>query len=289
MNNPVFILGSPRAGTSVLGRLLEAHPALCHVKEPRLVWRYGNDHRSDVLAAECARPEVANHIRSYFKSKVDESGADLRLLEKTPSNSLRVPFIEKIFPNAKYVHITRNGFDASLSIRHYWLQFTKGVSQGRRGSSQSILSQRIQEMRFKQIPYYLPELIARVTAKPGGSPRTMWGPRLPGMKQMVRDMNLLEVAALQWRTCVESARIDAQRLAPERYFELRLEDLNEEALIDILEFLQLDYHADVKDYFANEFISNKTESRRSEITEDDRICLRRVLTPTMNWLGYDEV
>ena len=134
VDRPIIILGAPRAGTSLLGRLLETHPELEHVKEPRFVWRYGNDSRSDMLPAIAARPEVIAHINAYFDRHIAErDGA--RLVEKTPSNSLRVPFIEKVFPDAQYVHIMRNGYDSAMSIRWYWQNFTKGMQIGRKGSS----------------------------------------------------------------------------------------------------------------------------------------------------------
>ncbi|QZH74928.1 MAG: sulfotransferase [Erythrobacter sp.] len=290
ISNPVIILGAPRAGTSVLGRLLEAHPALVHVKEPRLVWRYGNDGLSDLLPASAARPEVMAHIRDYFGKTVAAAKGD-RLLEKTPSNSLRVPFIDKIFPDARYVHITRNGFDAAISIHWYWRNFTKGIGQGHKGSKDSILKQRLKQMKPRQLPYYALEFISRVIPRSGDSPRTLWGPRLPGLRQMVNEMDLIEVAGMQWRTCVERARIDARAIAPDRYHEVRLEDLSEQKMIDVLGFLGLDYTAEVRTYFAEEFKPGMAESRRdalSGMTEEQLHKLRRVIAPTMDWLGYEE-
>lgn len=290
VTRPVIVLGAPRAGTSVLGRLLEAHPAFVHVKEPRFVWRYGNDHLSDILPASAARPEVIAHIHRHFDTMMGGQ-ADVRLLEKTPSNSLRVPFIEKVFPDAQYIHITRNGYDAALSIRWYWRNFTKGLGQDRKGSKQSILAQRLAEVRPSQIPYYIPEFFGRLIPRPEGVPRTLWGPRLPGMRRMVREMDLLEVAALQWRTCVERARIDGSALGPERYHELRLEDLNEDHLRDAFAFLGLDYAPAAQRYFNEEFVPASTVSRRealAQLTDAERSMLHRAIAPTTAWLGYDE-
>ena len=293
VERPVIILGSPRAGTSVLGRFLEAHPAMTHVKEPRLVWRYGNDGYSDLLGADRARPDVIRYIQGKFDDLVKAAPGGGTLLEKTPSNSLRVPFIEKIFPDARYIHITRNGFDAALSIRWYWLNFTKGLHQGRQGSKDSILKQRLKEMHPRQAPYYAAEFLGRVMPRIGkdSGPRTLWGPRLPGMREMVRDMDLLEVCAMQWRTCAERARMDGMAFAPDRYLEVKLEDISQEKIAEAFAFLDLDFHPQAQTFFDKEFTPGMNESRRkdlSALTDEDRMRLRRVLTPTMDWLGYEE-
>lgn len=290
VTRPVIILGAPRAGTSVLGRMLAAHPAFVHVKEPRFVWRYGNDGLSDALPPGAARPEVIRHIHRHFDAAV-AARPGARLLEKTPSNSLRVPFVDKVFPDAQYIHITRNGYDAALSIRWYWLNFTKGLGQGRKGSAETILSQRMKEVHPRQVPFYLGEMVGRLIPRPAGVPRTLWGPRLPGMRQMLREMDLLEIAALQWRTCVERARIDGMAVAADRYLELRLEDLDEGRLEQVFSFLGVDYAPEARDYFRTEFAPTMIASRREtldSLTASERAILRRIIEPTSRWLGYSE-
>jgi hypothetical protein len=291
VTRPVIVLGAPRAGTSVLGRLLAAHPALLHVREPRLVWRYGNDHLSDVLPGSAARPEVIRHVTAHF-DRLLAAHPSARLLEKTPSNSLRVPFIDRIFPDAQYIHITRNGYEAALSIRWHWLNATRGLGQGRKGTRKTILADRLAEVRLRQLPYYLPEFIARLVPRQAGKPRSLWGPRLPGLRQMVRELDLLEVAALQWRACVERARLDGQALGPERYTEIRLEDLTEQRLEGLFDFLGLDFAPAARRYFTEEFVPAQVSSRRDALeglSADERLILHRVIAPTATWLGYPDI
>lgn len=287
MTRPVIVLGAPRAGTSVLGRLLEAHPKLVHVKEPRLVWRYGNDGLSDLLPPEAARPEVVAYIRKYFEGLLgDTPGA--RIIEKTPSNSLRVPFIEKVFPNAQYVHVMRDGYEAALSIHWHWHNLTVGVGQGRRGSQKSILRQRLEEAHPSQLPHYLGEFFMRLLPNGKGKPRTLWGPRLPGLRRMTNEMDLFEVAAWQWRMCVERACMDGRPLGPERYLEFYLDDLNEDRLESIFEFLDLDYAPEARAFFREEFEPAKNLKRRGmldDLSAEQKHGLRRVVEPTASWLS----
>lgn len=288
LERPVIVLGAPRAGTSILGRILQQHPAFVHVKEPRLIWRYGNDGRSDQLSLEHARPEVVRYIRERFGRLVTKAGGG-RLLEKTPSNSLRVAFVNAVFPDAQFVHITRNGFESALSIREFWLNRTASVTGGTRiDADESILMERLREIRPRQIPYYAWEFFSRLLPNSSGSPAALWGPRLPGLAAMVRDMPLIEVAAMQWRQCVELARQDGAYLGPERYMEIRLENLNSSNASDVLGFLGLEMDEAVSDYMRREFRPEMVRGRSCDLSDETRIHLRRVLAPTMAWLGYEE-
>ncbi len=63
LDRPIILIGSPRSGTSLLGRLLAAHPDVAHWKEPRMVWITGNQHLpDDVLHEEHLTPEIAAEI-----------------------------------------------------------------------------------------------------------------------------------------------------------------------------------------------------------------------------------
>ena len=72
LDRPIVVVGAPRSGTTLMGELLSAHPALAHVEEPRLTWRYGNDAKSDMLGPEDARPEVCQFIRQRFAATVQQ-------------------------------------------------------------------------------------------------------------------------------------------------------------------------------------------------------------------------
>ena len=46
-------------------------------------------------------------------------------MDKSPRNSLKIPFVRKIFPEAKFIHIVRDGRDTSLSINKEWVNLTQ--------------------------------------------------------------------------------------------------------------------------------------------------------------------
>ena len=81
-----IVVGAAGSGTSILSRLIDGHPDLALIVEPRLTWKYGSERRSDLLRPEDARPEVRDYIRRTFERMVREAGGR-RHLEKSPSNS----------------------------------------------------------------------------------------------------------------------------------------------------------------------------------------------------------
>jgi hypothetical protein len=290
MNNnvdrPIIILGAPRSGTSVLARILCQHRDFAYVNEPRLIWRYGNDRCSDMLNTDHARPKVVKYIRSKFHQIVDSQGR-LRLLEKTPSNSLRVDFINEVFPDCKFIHIIRNGYDSALSIRGYWDSHVKGIAQNKIDQKDNILIQRLREMHPRQIPFYMAEFLSRMMPQSLSKRRVAWGPRLPGMPQMIDDLDLLALCALQWKMCVEHASLKGRAYGQNRYFECRLEELDIKTIREITEFCELPFDNNVDRYINNEFDKGLSGRRKSNVDLQTIKTLRSYIEPTMMWLGYD--
>lgn len=284
LSNCIVIIGAPRSGTSILARLFEAHPKVVHIKEPRVIWRYGNEGKSDMLKASDARPKVKAYIRKRFAKWVLEEGGEI-LVEKTPSNCLRVDFVKAVLPEAKIICITRNGFDSTLSIRDYWLNFRSGVSYDRIGSKTSVMEQRLKELSFKQIPYYLPEFLRRFLPLPTKLKEVAWGPRIPGLMALKKELSVLEIAALQWRFCVESANYSIDHLSQKECYEIRFEDLNESALKDLLLFAGLDYHDMIKKYYIENYNAGFVNRRALEANPAELELIGKWITPTMEWLN----
>ncbi|MFO0944503.1 MAG: sulfotransferase [Planctomycetota bacterium] len=158
LKKPIIVIGAPRSGTTILGECFAAHRDLEYIEEPRLTWRYGNDDKSDRLLPADARPEVIQHIRSSFAKRILDKGKT-RLLEKTPSNSLRLGFVDRVFPDCKFVHIRRNSVDSALSIRRFWLDHAKGLKPNK-------ISERLRELNASCF-YYGKEFLRRIL--PGAS------------------------------------------------------------------------------------------------------------------------
>ena len=251
LERPIVVIGSPRSGTSLLGNLLGEHPRLAHADEPRLTWKYGNDAKSDMLRAADARPEVCRYIRRTFAKLVQDSGKE-RLLEKTPSNSLRMEFVQRVLPGCQFIHIIRDGVESVLSIREFWQRYARGMVKVKMG-------QRLREINIRQAPHYFKEFIRRAMPHKlsGLVGQPVWGPRIPGLSGLLKDLSLLEVCCLQWRMSVECACHYGRQLPEDRYLECRLEDMSPELLESVLEFCQLPLTPEIHAGFEAHFDAGK--------------------------------
>lgn len=110
-----LIIGCPRSGTSILGELIASHPDVSYIFEASNIWELAGagidgSHR---LTAEHATPRVKQKIRKWFEAR--QNGAAM-VIEKCPRNALRVPFLRAVFPEAKLIHIVRDGRDVACSL-----------------------------------------------------------------------------------------------------------------------------------------------------------------------------
>jgi len=212
---PVFIVGCPRSGTTLLRMMLDSHPELAIPPESHFipkVWavrrRYQQNGSvrvdriaSDIIGTDRFRewslpekavwrrlhdlsnPGIADVIEAFFVAYAEREGKS-RWGDKTPGNSLDMPVIARLFPTARFVHLIRDGRDVAMSLReHLGLGHTD--------------------------------------------------------------------AALVWATRVRKARKHARGLGSERYLEVRYEELVEDPrreLVSICNFVDLPYRPEMLEY-----------------------------------------
>lgn len=110
-----LVVGCARSGTSILGELLGSHPSIRYIFEAQAIWNVGGTGVNDShrLVAAHATPVVRQHLREWFG---EQQGSAALLVEKTPRNVLRIPFLRAVFPEAKIIHIVRDGRDVACSM-----------------------------------------------------------------------------------------------------------------------------------------------------------------------------
>jgi len=135
-DRPLFIVASPRSGTSLLFETLAQAPG---------VWTIGGESHgliegiaglqpaargwdSNRLTAAEATPETVRRLEERFLAEVRDRDGNrpppgahaLRLLEKTPKNSLRVPFLARAFPDALFLYLYRDPRETVSSMLDAW-------------------------------------------------------------------------------------------------------------------------------------------------------------------------
>ncbi|MBW8485661.1 sulfotransferase family protein [Actinomadura parmotrematis] len=211
-HRPVFIIGCPRSGTTLLQQMLHLGPRIALPAETRIVhtayrdrrefgdltdpanrralagWITGRkdtkfaalglDARSVAEEIVAAPPTLGSALATVFRAYARENGKP-RWGDKRPSYFRMVPMLLRLFPDAQFVHLVRDGRDAASSLR--------------------------------QMPWYKGDIYS---------------------------------ALLTWREAVDRGRQLAARLPPDAYHQLRYEDLAadpEAALRPLCAFLGEEY------------------------------------------------
>ncbi|MDE2155706.1 MAG: sulfotransferase [Xanthomonadaceae bacterium] len=120
---PVFIVGMPRSGTTLLAELLARHPQVCHRGEltwlPTLAEQISNGGGTYRERLEQARAAYAAQLRQ------DDSDARW-FIDKQPHNFMHVDLILRLFPHARIIGCQRNARDNALSL---WMQSFQAGTQ----------------------------------------------------------------------------------------------------------------------------------------------------------------
>lgn len=121
---PVFVIGVPRSGTTMLFHLLRESQELGSLpREGHDLWRTFHHPRysgwdSDAVGAGQVRPGERRYVNAYFASFFKAR----RFVEKTPENTLRIPYLRDLFEDAIFVVIKRNPCDGINSLINGWRQ-----------------------------------------------------------------------------------------------------------------------------------------------------------------------
>ena len=279
----VIIIGAPRSGTNILRDVLTSFDGICTwpCDEINYIWRHGNArYSSDELPALNARLHVKKFILNAFHNIADRYSADV-VVEKTCANSLRLPFVDAILPDAKYIFIYRDGIDATGSAKDRW-------------TAKMDLSYILEKVKFvpkRDLPYYaLRYFGARIYRLFSKENRLgFWGPSLNDMQSILRKHSLNEVCALQWQACVERAEHGFSFIAEDRVIRIRYEDFVQEPVVEImriLEFLQREQHIDVIREAVKEVSPRSIGKGRSALGDKDIQNLERLLGRTLKYYGY---
>ena len=216
LERPIVILSAPRAGSTLLFETLaqaagvytiggESHQLIESIAALRPGRGVVNSNR---LTRRDATTAIVAELRQRFAGRVQDrdqqpaaSGARVRLLEKTPKNALRVPFLLEVFPNAQFIFLQREPRANLSSMMEAWR--AKGW------------------VTYRQLPGW-----------PGP-----WSLLLPPGYERLQGKPLEEVVAYQWRIANETILDDLADLPRERWTSVRYESLLADPRTEIAKLL----------------------------------------------------
>jgi hypothetical protein len=194
---PIFIIAAPRSGSTLLFETLMRHQQLWSFGDEGHAWieKYPNLRpvRGGVASNRLTAANLNDALTEQLKldmlhgmisaqgDRVNSDPSAIRLLEKTPKNCLRIPFIDTIYPDARYIYLYRDPKDSISSIIEGW--------------------------RHQRFVTY-------------GDVRMVHGRwcflRPPGWQEML-NRPLQEIAAFQWQSCQDIILDDLAVIDPKRW------------------------------------------------------------------------
>lgn len=129
---PVFIIGLPRSGTTLIEQILSSHPRVYGTGELESIARIEKTIAARLGAPDpypecmslCEAGVAREFAEDYLKELQGFSRDATRITNKDPGNFHRVGLIKTHFPRARFIHCRRAAMDTCVSI--YFNHFAKG-------------------------------------------------------------------------------------------------------------------------------------------------------------------
>jgi len=126
LQKPIFIVGTGRSGTTLLGTILSVHPDIGFLNEPKALWHraipgediigsYSDEPGRYRLGAEDATAEVTDKMRRLYANYLAVVRRR-RVVDKYPEAVFRTEFILEAMPDARIIWLLRDGVDTVSSI-----------------------------------------------------------------------------------------------------------------------------------------------------------------------------
>ena len=222
---PIILLGNFRSGTTMLHKLISTHPDVVSLYEPVGLWLYADPGRShDEFDEKDATDTVKRYIRNKFLNYQQQHGNRI-VVEKTPHNILRIPYVRAIFPEAHFLYIVRNPLSFVSSVELKWQQ----------PATRKRIVKRLKFTPFAQLHHYLKRFLSqqwnnRILRRKYLS---IWGPRYKGIQEDLKTENLMVVIARQWSRSSGKAERDLALFEDGQVLRLRYEDFVQDPISDM--------------------------------------------------------
>lgn len=280
---PIIIIGAGRSGTNMLRDILTKLPGFgtWPCDEINYIWRHGNaSYPTDELPPEAAPETVQKFIRASFDWLARKYTLSY-VVEKTCANSLRVDFVNHIFPEARFIHIIRDGRDVVVSAQKRWT------------ASLDIpyLAKKARFVPLRDLPYYASRYLWNHLYRMISGKRQLafWGPRFEGFEQVARQSLLAEICAIQWQRCVEKASHDLSKLEPGRVFEIRYEDFVANPIAELVRighFLELGISEKALEPLIQDVSPKSVGNWKKQLDQEEMHHILPIIEATLHRYGY---
>jgi len=280
--DPIIVLGAARSGTKMLRDAIGSHPRLIAIPHDiNFIWKYGNYRiNHDCLNPEDVTPATAAFIHSFFE-KARKGRMDLRVVEKTVSNTLRVKYVQKIFPSCQFIHLVRDGRDVSYSSMWQWQAPLDLIR----------IFKKLKHVPVNAFPTYVRHYISSYLAKNGSREKAVrsWGVVPEDLGELLIRYSLLEVCSIQWKRSVESTLHDLKDIPNAQKFTVQYEDFVKEPLREmekILSFLGLEMCGKVRQHLTEKVKPDFEGKWKTQMEQSQVDLMMNQISSTLHQLGY---
>jgi hypothetical protein len=268
---PVFILGSPRSGTTMLVNLLDRSPSLGSLERgSQFLWELFHTIEESGWDSHVVAPdEISDRERRILYWAIERVSGHRRYLDKFPRNCLRGEYLYELFPDASFVAIVRDGRAAVSSLITGW-QAAGKFGQG------------------TTLPVTLD-----IAGYSGGNWRFLVP---PGWREFAQGHTLAQVCAFQWSEANAAILRARERIPAAQWTEVRYEEFLDDPrrttsrLLASLGLPQegavLSWAAELDSHVSRTAVSDPSRDkwRREHPAEIESVLAQ--IEPTMRALGY---
>ncbi|OQA07302.1 MAG: Sulfotransferase domain protein [Bacteroidetes bacterium ADurb.Bin397] len=135
---PVFITGTGRSGSTILGMVLSVHNQLGFMNEPKAIWNVAHPHDDLIgsysktegrffLTAADAQESVKQKVLGIYSSFLRLTGVNF-VVDKYPEMIFRVSFLNEIFDKPKFIFLYRNAWETISSTAKWSTDHTDATA-----------------------------------------------------------------------------------------------------------------------------------------------------------------
>jgi hypothetical protein len=201
-------------------------------------------------------PEMDDYLKLIIKKHLKYFQGQ-RFINKNPDNSVRIRYLNKLFPDAYFIHIVRDGRAVCYSL----LKFRKAAAEFF-GSDHRHATSGVKVKVWREIAEY-------------------W------------QTDPVLSAGLLWREVLETIERDRAFISPDRYLELRYEDFVEQPLSTlqhISQFCQLPWNETIQSIFTQATnhlsLQDRNDRWKQQLKREEIERLKAVIAPKMQDYGY---
>ena len=281
---PVIIIGAGRSGTNMLRDVLVQIPGFgtWPCDEINYIWRHGNrGYATDEFTRAMATPSVKMFIRNKFEHLAASFNLST-VVEKTCANSLRCGFVAEVLPEARFIHIVRDGRDVAVSANQRW----------KAPLDLGYIAKKAKYVPVSDLPYYATKYLGnRIYRLVGGGKRlSTWGPRYSGMQEALANHSLPVACAMQWQACVSRTLADLAEIPANQQFTLtyeRFTNAPQEAVLELAKFLQVEMSSEQAKQYTSTVSDRSIGNWKKKLSSEDMVAVQALTGELLKKLGYE--